>query len=224
MSSDSAYLSQYPRMLSLLLESCDGKPESIPQNYLDNFHHKFADGDISLVPAFSALTGLEFAEFWHIEEAAELLSKVNPDHWPDCSDIASIDLGQLFDEKCEESTEFSLHFVEDNLGTAEKTERVLKQVIESVFGKGVSSIRDRAGNFPSVKNKFLQEDDGTFSGTFKFEDHLFLFEIAPNEGGWICTYRLSEKSLDRLEKPRFKSDREEKQKHKRRSVRTRAWY
>lgn len=223
MSSDSAYLSQYSRMLSLLLESCDGRPESIPQNYLDNFHHRYNDGDISLVPAFSALSGTEFAEFWHIEEAAELLSKVSPEQWPDCDDIVNIDLGELVEEKCEESTEFSLHFVEDNLSTAEKTERVLKKVIESVFGRGISNIRDSSGNYPSQKNNFLQEEDGTFSGTFKFDEHVFLFEVAPTEGGWICTYRLSEKSLDSLEKPKFKGPRDEKHQNNRKSVRSRAW-
>lgn len=222
MSSDSAYISQYRRLLPLLLETCDGNPGDIPQNYLDNFHHNYSDGDISLVPAFSALSGTEFAEFWHIEEAAELLSKVNPDHWPECEDIASIDLDALLKEDCEGGSE-NLEFVEDNLGTAEKTEKVLKTVLESVFGKGVSSIRDRAGNYPSQKNNFLQEDDGTFSGTFKCENHVFMFEIAPTEGGWISTYRLTEKSLDALEKPEFKNPREERVLSSRKTIRSKAW-
>lgn len=219
MPSDSAYTSQCFAMVRLLVDAVQGEFANIPDNYLQNFHHTYTNGDISLVPAFSALSGTEFAEPWHIDEVVEILSRVNPEQWPNCEDIVNIDIESLLVEGTEAET---LDYVEDNLGTAEKTEKVLKEVIESVFGEKVSSIRDRSGNFPSPKNNFLQEKDGTFAGTFKHENHTFHFEIAPTEAGWICTYRLSEKSVDALEKPKYKGQRKNEQ-HEYRSVRTSGW-
>lgn len=208
-------------MVQLLLEASDGDPSKIPDHYLSNFYHEYANGDISLVPALSALSGAEFAELEYVEEAVEILSRVNPSHWPDSESIQEIDLEGLLEIDGSEEANIQ-DFVEDNLGTAEKTERVLKEVIQSVFGEGIGSIRDRSGNYPSPKNNFLQDKDGTFAGTFKYESHVFIFEIAPTEVGWICTYRLTEKSLDNLEKPEFRGKRKEN-KHEYRTVRTRAW-
>jgi hypothetical protein len=220
MVTDSVYLSLYPRVLNTLLEACNGDFSEIPDYYLDNFRHTYANGDISLVPALSSLSGLEFADSWHVEEAVEHLSRVNPTHWPDIESIADIDLSGVLSEGGEVLDNIS-DFVEDNLGTAEKVEKVLSKVIESVFGNKVHSIRDASSSYPSERNNFLQQPDGTFSGSFKFESHTFLFQIAPNEGGWICTYRLSEKSLDDLEKPEYKGKTDESKVSK--NIRVRAW-
>lgn len=221
MQSDTAYLAQYPPMLNLLREASGGNIASIPNQYLNNFHHTYANGDISLIPKVSSLSNTDFLETWQIDELAESLSRVNPRGWPDLEDIVNIDAQRILNEESE--TDHTVNFVEDNLGTADKTEKIIKIVIESVFGKGVSAIRDRGGNFPSPKNNFLQEEDGTFAGTFKHDEHIFSFEIAPREVGWICTYRLTEKSLDKLEKPKFKSQRDDNQHSNRNAVRTKAW-
>lgn len=217
MQSDSAYLSQYPAMLALLRESSGGDFARIPDSYLENFLHRYANGDISLLPAISNLTNTEFAEDWQIEEAVETLSRVNPLEWPNCEDIESIDFEELL---CENDIEYD--FVEDNLGTSEKVEKVLKSVIESVFGKGVTTIRDEKGNFPSPGNNFLQEEDGTFAGTFMFGAHKFKFEIAPSEAGWLCTYRVAESTLDKLERPMYKNKRKDLAQDLK-SVRSKAW-
>lgn len=202
MQSDSAYLAQCPKMVSLLLEASDGKAYAIPQHYLDNFHHLFVDGDISLVPAISKFDCGEFLEDFQVEEVIESLTKVNPTHWPDYDSIESVNLDLMYCDN--DGTEDALLFsyVEDNLGTSEKVQRVLKAVIESVFKSEVVSIRDRAGNFPSPKNNFLQEKDGTFSGIFKHENFSFYFEIVPTESGWICTYRTTEGTLDSVKPPK----------------------
>lgn len=218
MQSDSAYLAQYPAMMNLLLEASGGDFARIPSNYLENFNHEYSDGDISFLPAVSKLKNTDFAESWQTEEAIEFLSKVNPQEWPNPEDVESIDYEKLF-----QSEQRDWDFVEDNLGTSEKVEKVLKAVLESVFGKGVSSIRDHSGSFPSPRNNFLQEEDGTFSGTFKYYKHEFVFEIAPTEKGWLCTYRLGEKSLDELEEPAFKGKEDQKKQMNPKTVRTRSW-
>lgn len=218
MSSDSSYLYSCEKNLRLLLEATNGDWASIPQNYLDHFHHEYSDGDISLIPAVNSFTNTDFLEIWQVEEAAEMLIKVGPHEWPDFDSIESIDVSSLLSKE-DEDTEWD--YVEDNLGTSEKVQKALKGVIESVFGTGISQIRSKTGQFPSAKNHFLLENDGTFSGIFKFEDFTFEFEIAPTERGWLCTYRLDEKSLDRLEKPEFKGKRDRK--INRRKSRSRGW-
>ena len=75
---------------------------------------------------------------------------------------------------------------------------MLTEVISSVFGDKVSNIRSEKGFFPNQKNNFLQEDDGTFAGMFTYDGNKFLFEIAPAEDGWLCTYRMHADSLDKL--------------------------
>lgn len=219
MQSDSAYLTQYPPMLRLLQQASGGNLAAIPQHYLDNFVHEYATGEISLLSAVGKLENVEMLESWELDEVFESLSKVCPDEWPSPEDIASINAEAIL--SCGEEEKFC-DYVEDNLGTSGKVEEVLRIVLEEAFGKGISNIRDGSGNYPSPKNNFLQEDDGTFAGTFKFENHVFRFEIAPTEVGWICTYRLTEKSLDKLEKPLSTAQKKEKASDYR-SVRTRAW-
>lgn len=225
MTTDSAYFSSFSKSLHLLFDGVGGSWGNIPQQYLDYFHHVYADGDISLLPAVSSLENADMLEGWEVEEVLSTLSKVNPEHWPDPESIASIDAELLLADEDSEPNDFDegvREFVEDNLGTSEKTQKVLKGVLESVFGDGVSTIRSKQGKYPSPSNNFLQDKDGTFAGTFRFEDYLFDFEIAPTEQGWICTYRLDEKSLDKLEKPEFTGQRHDgKPKH--RKVRSRGW-
>lgn len=219
MQSDSAYLAQYPPMLRLLQEASGGSLAHIPQNYLDNFYHEYTTGEVSLLPAAGKLENIDLMEQWEVDEVLEVLSRVDPLEWPDPVDIVGIDANAVI--QVEEPEKFC-DYVEDNLGTSAKVEEVLRIVLEEVFGKGVSNIRDNSGNYPSPKNNFLQEQDGTFAGTFKFENHTFRFEIAPTEVGWLCTYRMTEKCLDKLDRPKYKNQREDKEREYR-SVRTKAW-
>jgi len=222
MQSDSAYFAQCNPMAHLLLEACGGNAAAIPQHYLDNFHHDFADGDISLVPALSKLDGAVDLSLEELDETLESLQKVDPNHWPAVDVIENIDPYKLLNYS-EEFENLSENFVEDNLGTAEKVERVLKGVIESVFGDTVNSIRDPKGKYPSSSNDFLQAEDGTFMGTFQHEGHQFHFEIAPTEQGWICTYRMGEASLDKIPQIVKDAKRDNKESTKVKSVRSQGW-
>ena len=209
-------------MAHLLLEACGRDASAIPQHYLNNFYHDFADGDVSLVPKLSKLDDSIDLSFEELEETLEALQKVNPSHWPAAKDIEKIDPYKLLDYP-EEFENLSDNFVEDNLGTSEKVERVLKGVIESVFGDTVNSIRDLKGRYPSSSNNFLQEEDGTFTGNFQHESHSFRFEIAPTEQGWICTYRMEESSLDNIPQIVKDAKRDDKQNTKTKSVRSKGW-
>jgi hypothetical protein len=223
MTADSAFLTTSIKSLGHLIEGVNGEWHEIPQHYLDYFNHTYADGDVSLLPAVSKLENIDFLESWQIDEVLSLLTKVNPDHWPDCEDIRGIDAELLLSDGHIVGSDYTeLEYVEDNLGASEKTQKALKGVLESVFGPGVSRIRSKKGDYPSPSNSFLQDKDGTFAGTFTFEGHTFDFEIAPTEAGWLCTYRLDEKSLDKLEKPEFKGQRRDN-KPKHRKVRSQGW-
>jgi hypothetical protein len=221
MSSDSAYFAKVLPIARLLIEASRGDFERIPDDYSDHLYHEYEDGCVSLVPAISRFTQTDELENWELDEAIELISKVEPYFWPDLADIESVDVLSLVREP-----EFleSEDFVEDNLGTSDKVQRVLSSVIESVFGEKVDTIRDRSGKFPSTKNNFLQDKDGTFSGTFKFNNYQFLFEILPTELGWVCTYRLDEKSLDGLGGGRNGNiSNSKKSKQHKRNVRFKGW-
>ena len=200
MPSDSAYFAKVVPIARLLIEASKGDFCSIPSEYSDHLYHEYDDGCVSLAPSLSKFEPYEEMENWELDEAIELLSKVEPYFWPDVEDIASVDVRALLNCKTGHVGDM-LDYVEDNLGTSEKVQKVLKVVIEDVFGDKVSSIRDRNNNYPSPSNNFLQDKDGTFVGTFKFNTLRFLFEVLPTERGWVCTYRLDEPSLDSLEKP-----------------------
>lgn len=225
MNPDSAYLAKALPMARLLYEASHGDFECVPENYSEHFSHCFQDGDVSLLSAFSKFSAEDELENWELDEAIELLSKVEPDFWPDPESIEHLDLGGIFsngDEEIEDRSEKGeLEFVEDNLSSSEKVQKVISAVIHSVFGEKVDTIRDRSGNFPSPKNNFLQDEDGTFSGTFKYDNYKFLFEILPTEQGWVCTYRMDEKSLDSLE--RNTDIKNTKKSSQRRKVRHRGW-
>jgi hypothetical protein len=148
------------------------------------------------------------------------LGKVNPDDWPLLEDIEGVSLSDFL-RAFDDEGEGEYDFVEDNLSTAEKVEKVLIEVISSVFGDRVSTVRSEKGYFANPKNNFLQEEDGTFAGTFMFGDHKFIFEVYPNEQGWGVTYRLHWNSVDKLP-PHHDEDDPEKNDYTRR-VRHRGW-
>ncbi len=180
----------------MLWNASEGCPENIPESYCEHLNHKYVDGDISLVSLLSKFNYTEDLEDFEVEEAIEMLGKVNPEDWPNIEDIKGVSIEELLHIYDEDASVFE--FVEDNLGTSEKVEKVLIEVISSVFGDRVSNIRSEKGYFGNPKNKFLQAEDGTFAGTFMYDGNKFLFEIAPAEDGWICTYRMHWDSVDKL--------------------------
>lgn len=226
MLSDTAYLTKMTPVARLLVESSKGDFSAIPEWYSDFLYHEYDDGDVSMMGTLSRFESADGLESWELDEIFDLLGKVDPEKWPYPEDVAAVNadgiLAYCFDEK--DGVSESLEFIEDNLGASEKVQRVLKAVIESVFGDSVDSIRDLKDKFPSPKNLFLQNSDGTFEGSFKHGDLRFLFEVTPTESGWICSYRLDEKSLDRLgesESPAPK--RKEKTAKKQKPYRARGW-
>ena len=217
---DGAYTAKYLSVARMLWNASEGNPSDIPEHYAAHLNHEYADGDVSMVsllPKFEYTEGLEQEE---IEEAIEILGKVDPQDWPFTDDITGIDIEQLLKIYDEAASNDGFDYVEDNLGTAEKVEKTLKEVISSVFGDSVNTIRNSNGNYPNPDNKFLQLDDGSFAGTFKYDGKTFKFEVAPAEDGWLCTYRLSEEDLDRLPP---KPPEEKKEDFSRRAVRARSW-
>ena len=206
-------------MARLLWQASEGDPSRIPLNYAEHLNHTYADGDISLVSLIPKVEDYSELEDYEVDEAIEMLGKVQPGDWPEVENIQGISLEMLLRAYDEDASEFS--FVEDNLSTAEKVEKVLAEVISSVFGDRVSTIRSEKGFFPNPKNKFLQEDDGTFAGTFMYDGNKFIFEIAPAEDGWLCTYRMHSDSVDKL--PPIPSEDDSSKTDYTRRVRHRGW-
>jgi hypothetical protein len=217
--SDSAYQAKYLTVARLLWDSSNGVPEGIPTDYCEYLNHEYIDGDVSFASLLSRLDYIEGLETWEIEEAIEMLGKVRPEDWPDLEDIESVSAEDLLnvDDEHEEKCEF----VEDNLSTAEKVEKVLIETISSVFGEKVSEIRSEKGYFPNPKNKFLQDEDGTFAGTFKYDDKKYIFEVFPDEQGWTVTYRMHWQDVDKL--PKLSHSDNEKVNNYTRQVRNRGW-
>ena len=216
---DSAYQAKLLPMARLLWEASKGDPSGIPLDYAEHLHHTYSDGCVSLAPLLPLMEDYSEMEDFEVEEAIEMLGKVSPGDWPDIEDIKGVSVEELLRVYDEDATEFD--FVEDNLGTAEKVEKVLIEVISSVFGEKVSTIRSEKGFFPNPKNNFLQEEDGTFAGTFMYDGNKFLFEVAPAEDGWICTYRMHWDNIDKLP-PLHSEDNKEDNNYTRR-VRHRSW-
>jgi len=216
---DSAYTAKYLGISRMLWEASEGDPLSIPADYCEHLRHEYVDGDISLVSLLNKFDYTEGLEDFEIEEAIEMLGKVRPEDWPNVEDIEGVSVEDLLHVYDENASEFD--FVEDNLSTAEKVEKVLIEVISSVFGDRVSSIRSEKGYFANPKNNFLQEDDGTFAGTFTYGDHKFIFEVYPDEQGWGVTYRLHWDSIDKL--PPINQSDDETQTDYTRHVRHRGW-
>jgi hypothetical protein len=216
---DAAYQAKYLGIARLLWQASEGDPSRIPSDYAEHLNHVYYDGDISLVGLLPKVEDYSELEPEEIEEAIEMLGKVNPGDWPNIEDVTGISLEELLRVYDEDASEFD--FVEDNLSTAEKVEKVLIEVISSVFGDKVSTIRSEKGYFASPKNNFLQEDDGTFAGTFNYGDNKFIFEVYPDEQGWGVTYRMHWKDLENLP-PVPDEDNNDKNDYTRR-VRHRGW-
>jgi hypothetical protein len=215
---DKAFKVKFPQMARLLWEASEGCPESIPSDYCRHLSHDYIDSSISLGHLLNRVENYSELEDFEIEEAIEMLGKVRPGDWPNLEDIQSIDIQELLHIYDEDASGFD--FVEDNLSTAERVEKVLIEVISSVFGDRVSTIRSEKGYYPNSKNSFLQEDDGTFAGTFSYGDKKFIFEVAPVEDGWLCTYRMHWNTFKDLPPKTHKT--EEEKDHTRR-VRHRSW-
>jgi hypothetical protein len=216
---DAAYTAKYLGIARMLWNASGGSPENIPESYCEHLNHEYVDGDISLVSLLSKFDYTEGLEDYEIEEAVEMLGKVTPGDWPDIEDIEGVSIEELLRVYNDNSSEFN--FVEDNLSTADKVEQVLIEVISSVFGDKVSTIRSEKGYYGNPKNNFLQEEDGTFAGTFMYGDNKFIFEVAPAEDGWLCTYRMHWDSVDKLP-PKLNEDNKDKNDYTRR-VRHRGW-
>ena len=196
---DAAYQARYLGTARLLWEASGGNPGSIPQDYCEHLAHSYDNGDLSLAPLLNRVEDYSELDDFEIEEAIEMLGRVSPNDWPNVEEIEGVSLAELLRVYDTDATDpLGLNFVEDNLGTAEKVEKVLIEVISSVFGDRVSDIRSEKNFYANPKNDFLQLEDGTFSGTFKYEGKRFIFEVAPTESGWLCTYRLHHKELDKL--------------------------
>jgi hypothetical protein len=217
---DAAYSARYLSIARLLWQASEGDPSRIPRDYAEHLNHSFVDGDISLGSLLPLVEDYSELDEVEIEEAIEMLGKVNPDDWPLLEDIKGVSLSDFL-RAFDDGEEEEYNFVEDNLSTAEKVEKVLIEVISSVFGDRVSTVRSEKGYFANPKNNFLQEEDGTFAGTFMFGDHKFIFEVYPDEQGWGVTYRLHWDALNALP-PKHDEDREEVTDYTRR-VRHRGW-
>jgi len=217
---DSAYSAKYLSVARMLWNASEGNPQDIPEHYAAHLNHEYSDGSVSMVsllPKFEYTEGLEPEE---IEEAIEILGKVNPQDWPFAEDIVGIDVEELLKIYDEDAWDEDFDFVEDNLSTADKVVKVLREVISSVFGERINNIRNNRGQLPSVANNFLLQEDGTYAGTFQYDRKTFDFEVAPTESGWICTYRLDADSFDKL--PPI-PEKEEVNNNKRRKIRARGW-
>jgi hypothetical protein len=219
---DSAYQAKYLSMARLLWDCSRGNPQDIPADYCEHLRHEYLDGDISLVPLLPKFDYTEELEDFEWDEAVQMLGKVSPEDWPNIEDIEGVSIEELLKVYETDASEFpEYEFVEDNLGTAEKVEKVLIEVISSVFGDKVSNVRSEKGYFPNPKNNFLQEDDGTFAGTFDYDGHKYIFEVAPVENGWICTYRAHWDTLEKLP-PKHDEDDNNKNDYERK-IRHRGW-
>ena len=216
---DAAYQAKYLGMARLLWEASEGNPARISSDYAEHLDHTYSDGDISLVGLLPLMEDYSEMEDYEIEEAIEILGKVNPEDWPEVADIEGVSVEELL--RVYEGDGEELNFVEDNLSTAEKVEKTLIKVISSVFGAEVSTIRSEKGYFANPKNNFLQEEDGTFAGTFMFDDKKFMFEVFPDEDGWTVTYRMHWKDIQDLP-PLHDEDSKDKNNYHR-PVRQRGW-
>lgn len=222
MSSDAAYAAKVLPAARTLWNAAQGDCSLISDFYAECLQHRYSDGFVSLVPAIVAFDNTDALENWQFDEAVELLSRVNPEHWPDLNDIDRVNVESLLTEL--DTGEQAPEFVEDNLGSSDAVQNALQQVIESVFGDKVTEIRSAKGHYPSPDNDFLQLEDGTFSGTFKHDKYKFDFEIAPTENGWLCTYRLSAKSLGDVPRSDSKEQKSKgKKEYQKRKVRFRGW-
>jgi len=193
---DGAYTQKYLAVATMLLDASGGDPALIPQHYAEHLRHEYHDGDISLVHLLPRLDHVEDLEDYELEEAIEMLGRVNPEDWPYPEEIESINASELLRVYDEDASDFD--FAETPGTTSEKAELVLRHAIESVFGDIVQKVRSTSGKFPDVDNQYLQQPDGSFKGSFEYDGNKFDFQLEPDEMGWTLQYRMSASSLDKL--------------------------
>jgi hypothetical protein len=215
-----SYQTRYIAVARLLWDASNGIPGDIPQDYCEHLDHEYEDGDISLVSLISKFESYSELDDFEIEEAIELLGKVSPGDWPYIGDIESVSVEELL-RIYDKDAAPDFDFVEDNLSTADRVEKSLIEVISSVFGDKVSTIRSEKGYYANPKNNFLQDEDGTFAGTFMYDDHKFIFEVFPEENGWVTTYRLHWDALEKI--PNIPDADNPKKTDYTRQIRNRGW-
>lgn len=216
---DAAYQAKYLGIARMLWQASERDFSSIPEDYCEHLRHEYVDGDISLAPLLSKFESFSELDDHEFEEAVEILGKVNPEDWPSVEDIELVYLDLLLQSE----GEYAHDYVEDNLTTGERTEKVLAEAIKSVFGAPVTKIRNEKGYYPNVVNNFLQQEDGTFMGTFEYQGNQFLFEVYPDEEGWVVTYRMSPDSLDDLPPVPLEDQKEKEKPDYTRHIRHRGW-
>jgi hypothetical protein len=193
---DSAYTQKYVAVAKMLWDASSGDPSSIPRNYTEHLDHKYLDGDISLAGLISRFDNFEGLENYELEEAIEMLGKVNPGDWPYPDEVESVDVEGLLRVYDEDAS--SLEYMEAPGTTSEKAELVLRHAIESVWGDIVDKVRSDSGKYPDEDNQYLQQPDGSYKGSFEYDGKKFDFVIEPDDVGWTLQYRMATKSLDAL--------------------------
>ena len=193
---DSAFQAKYLAVATMLLDASGGDPSRIPWHYAEHLRHEYHDGDISLVHLLPRLDHVGDLEDFELEEAIEMLGRVNPEDWPYPEEIESINASELLRVYDEDASDFD--FAETPGTTSEKAELVLRHAIESVFGDIVQKVRSESGKFPDVENQYLQQPDGSYKGSFEYDGNKFDFQLEPDELGWTLQYRMTASSLDKL--------------------------
>jgi len=179
----------------MLWNASEGNPSGIPSSYLRHLDHTWDDGDISLAGCLDRFDCSEEITDLDIEEAIELLGKVNPEDWPDVENIKTINIDELLFREDEGETE---DYNESEHELSEKVEKVLTHCIESVFGEKVTKVRTANGKYFTKDAQYGQDGEGSFKGSFEFNGSKFSFQIYPDESGWSVSYRLNPESLDSL--------------------------
>ena len=193
---DSAYTQKYVAVAKMLWDASSGNPSSIPRNYTEHLDHRYMDGDISLAGLISKFDNFEGLEDYELEEAIEMLGKVNPNDWPYSADVEGVNTEELL-KVYDEDASFS-NFAETPGTTSERAELVLRHAIDSVFGDTVDKVRSDSGKYPDVDNQYLQQPDGSYKGSFEYDGKKFDFQLEPDELGWTLQYRMTAKTFDSL--------------------------
>jgi len=179
----------------MLWNASEGNPSGIPAHYLAHLDHTWDDGDISLVRCLDRFDCSEEVTDLDLEEAIELLGKVNPEDWPDINNIETISIDDLLFDSEEEEVK---NYTESEHELSEKVEKVLTHCIESVFGEKIAKVRTVNGKYFTKNGQYGQDSDGSFKGSFEYNGYKFSFQIYPDESGWSVSYRLNPESLDSL--------------------------
>ena len=193
---DGAYTQKYVAVAKMLLDASGGDPARIPGHYAEHLRHEYNDGDISLAYLLPKFEPVDSLEDYEIEEAIEILGKVNPSDWPYPEDIEIVSTEELL-RVYDEDSSFS-DFAETPGTTSEKAELVLRHAIESVFGDTVDKVRSTSGKYPDQDNDYLQQPGGSYKGMFEYDGKKFDFQLEPDEMGWTLQYRMTASAFDGL--------------------------